>query len=204
MEEITVTPKLSIEQMKEKLSAAKIKDGEILSIEYCPAKEKREFLTAAFRGYDEFLSVHLLLHPTPHSSIGVTVGLPIHTWNGKFLGLGNGGAAGSTGTADLNRGIALGFATAHTDLGTNRDRVSLTGNPEIIKDFGYRATHLMTETAKSIIAYFYGDSAISSAVPPAASKRCRKHSASRMITMVFCAFVRLMTASRCTRNLYGI
>src|SRR5262249_47617009 len=60
-------------------------------------------------------------------------------------------------------GINRGFATANTDMGAtgaagvNGD--ALIGHPEKWKDFGWRATHLMTIFSKALINAFYGDPA---------------------------------------------
>ena len=52
--------------------------------------------------------------------------------------------------------LQMGFAVANTDLGTSKGADSGIGNPAIWKDFGYRATHLMTLAAKEVIHSFYG------------------------------------------------
>jgi feruloyl esterase len=45
-----------------------------------------------------------------------------------------------------------GFAVATTDMGTVPNADSGVGNPEVWKDFGFRATHLMTLAAKQVIS----------------------------------------------------
>ncbi len=99
----------------------------------------------------------VVLHPAPGSNINVQVYLPDpDKWNGRFVGLGNGGAAGSINPQGMARLAARGFAAANTDMGTSPDAFSGDGNPEVWKDFGFRSTHLMTVTAKKIIKAFYG------------------------------------------------
>jgi feruloyl esterase len=51
---------------------------------------------------------------------------------------------------------ADGYAVATTDMGTAPNADSGVGNPEVWKDFGYRATHLMTVAAKQILIAHYG------------------------------------------------
>lgn len=153
MNQMLLTKKLRT--MKEELKSLTLEPGEITRVEYCPAKACRRLFTAKLRGYPHFFCVHAVLHPEQGSNIRITVGLPIDQWNGKLLGLGNGGAAGKTGTTDVLRGIVQGYATVHTDMGTSNNPFDKV-EKAVLVDFGYRATHLMTVTAKKIIEVFYG------------------------------------------------
>lgn len=104
--------------------------------------------------------LRILLNPAKGSNINVEVWLPDpENWNGRFVGHGNGGAAGGLNPGSMIGQFIKGCAVATTDLGTAPDEDSGIGNPEVWKDFGYRATHLMTVTAKEIIAAFYGKTA---------------------------------------------
>jgi len=101
--------------------------------------------------------VKIVLHPAPGSNINVEVCLPdIQGWNGRFLGIGNGGAAGHIGPSYFTKSVSEGFAVATTDLGTAPNPDSGNGNPEVWKDFGYRATHLMTVVGKQVVKAYYG------------------------------------------------
>jgi len=101
--------------------------------------------------------VKLTLKPAKGSSILVEVWLPdAEKWNARFLGLGNGGAAGKINPGGLASASAQGYAVATTDMGTAPNALSGVGNPEVWKDFGYRATHLMTVAAKQIVKAHYG------------------------------------------------
>jgi hypothetical protein len=107
-----------------------------------------------------FCRVAATLTPTADSSIGIEVWLPpAKSWNGKFLGTGNGGYAGVFRYPLLADGLRRDFATAHTDMGTapstplNGD--ALIGHPEKWEDWGHRATHLMTLRAKEITKAYY-------------------------------------------------
>ena len=144
------------EKQEQLLRGITLPFGQIDEVEYCPAKEHRAFLTARFYGYDSLFAVHMTLHSEPRSNIKVTLGLPLTNWNGKLLCLGNGGAAGRTGTSDVLRGVSLGYATAHTDMGTEPEPYDCIGNFAALEDFGHRATHLMTIAAKQITTAFYG------------------------------------------------
>ena len=98
--------------------------------------------------------------PTPDSDIKILVGLPTATnWNGKYLQSGNGGFAGSV--APPTGSVQLGYAGAATDdghTGSAFDASWALGHPEKVVDFGYRALKETTDTAKALIAAFYGRS----------------------------------------------
>ena len=101
--------------------------------------------------------VRILLNPAKGSNINVEAWLPDpENWNGRFAGHGNGGSAGNLNPGSMIGQFNKGCAVATTDMGTSPDENSGVGNSEVWKDFGFRATHLMTVTAKQIIAQFYG------------------------------------------------
>ena len=101
--------------------------------------------------------VKLTLHPAKGSNINVEVWLPDAVkWNARFLGLGNGGAAGKINSGSLAGASAGGYAVATTDMGTAPNPDSGIGNPEVWKDFGFRATHLMTVVGKQITRAYDG------------------------------------------------
>jgi feruloyl esterase len=88
--------------------------------------------------------------------------LPTQNWNGKFMGVGNGGFAGSIQglNNDMPQALRLGYATAGTDTG-HQDQGGAwgIGHPEKMIDFGYRSTHEMTVIAKQIVKAFYDENA---------------------------------------------
>src|SRR5205085_8438764 len=102
----------------------------------------------AFTDLPPYCEVQATIRPTADSSIGVRVWMPTQRYNGRLLGTGNGGYAGGYFFSELADGINRGFAAANTDMGAtggagvNGD--ALIGHPEKWKDFGWRATHLMT------------------------------------------------------------
>jgi feruloyl esterase len=114
------------------------------------------------------------------SQIVISVWLPETGWNGRFLGTGNGGFAGTISTGELAIGLLEGYATANTDMGTGRlfncnslfcgskegvtyypNQVpgGLFGDAAALEDFGYGATHLMTLAGKELIQDYYGTAA---------------------------------------------
>lgn len=109
-----------------------------------------------------YCRVQLTLKPEPRSNIRIEVWLPEQgRWNGKFLGTGNGGAAGSIQTAALTGGVNRGYAVANTDMGSSSGGGGLNfgfgvGRPDLQKDFSYRSTDGMTIWGKRITQAFYG------------------------------------------------
>lgn len=118
-----------------------------------------------------FCRVEATARPTGDSEIKFEIWIPpIDAWNGKFQGVGNGGYSGSISYAALGAALRRGYATASTDTGhTGDDVIFGQGHPEKVIDYGWRAIHMMTDTAKLIIrnaqgkfadkAYFVGCSA---------------------------------------------
>ncbi|MFT8719440.1 tannase/feruloyl esterase family alpha/beta hydrolase [Acetobacter sp.] len=109
-----------------------------------------------------FCRVAITLHPTSDSQIRTEIWLPLEGWNGKLLGVGNFGWAGSIMYDGMATGVGEGYAVASTDTGHDSStpegeggRFTL-GHPEKLIDYAYRADHLMTVTAKQLISHFYG------------------------------------------------
>lgn len=125
-----------------------LESGKILFVEHSSKTEN---------GVPPHTVVKLLLTPGKDSHINVEICLPLaEKWNNRLIGLGNGGAAGRINSGGLLGYMARGFAVATTDMGTAPDAYSGVGKPDVWKDFGYRATHLMTVTAKQVVAACYG------------------------------------------------
>src|SRR6202021_3144734 len=65
-----------------------------------------------------FWRVAVALAPTSDSTILAELWLPdAEKWNGKFLGVGNGGFGGAVPVGDMRGAVAKGYATAGGDLG---------------------------------------------------------------------------------------
>ncbi|MFN8472702.1 MAG: tannase/feruloyl esterase family alpha/beta hydrolase [Anaerolineae bacterium] len=82
-----------------------------------------------------------------------------YAWNGRFLGVGNGGLAGSLNYPAMADALARGYATASTDTGHQAaiwDASWMMGNPDALADFGYRAIHEMSVAAFAIVRAYYG------------------------------------------------
>lgn len=81
-------------------------------------------------------------------------------WNGKYTQVGNGGYTGAINYPTMGGALAKGYATASSDLGHVSENAFETdwmvGHKQRIIDFGYRAHHLVSETAKQIVDAYYG------------------------------------------------
>lgn len=116
-----------------------------------------------FEGLPAFCRVIASAAPSPASNIVIEVWLPLaESWNGKALGTGNGGFAGSIRYAALAGGLKRGYAVANTDMGTypaGQPGISYeagNGRSEAVKDWGYRATHEMARLTRALTEKMYG------------------------------------------------
>jgi feruloyl esterase len=100
-----------------------------------------------------------VLRPTSDSEIRFEVWMPENGWNGRLLGVGNGGFAGSIGYRQFIAYLQRGFAVDGSDAGHQGEAEDASwafGHPEKIKDFGWRAVHLTAERGKQVVAAYYG------------------------------------------------
>ena len=89
--------------------------------------------------------------PTRDSDIKVEVWLP-DAWNGKLLGIDNGGFSGAINYAALAAAVTKGYAAVSTDTGHTGDQMDFgIGHPEKIVDWAYRSVHEMTTIAKTVV-----------------------------------------------------
>ncbi|MBO9576965.1 MAG: tannase/feruloyl esterase family alpha/beta hydrolase [Sphingobium sp.] len=115
---------------------------------------------SSYKDLPAFCRVQAKLTPTSDSDIEVEVWLPASGWNGKLVGIGNGVWAGSISYSEMAPTLAQGYAVVATDTGhkgTGLTAEWAVGHPEKVVDFGYRAIHLMTVTAKAAIQGLYGN-----------------------------------------------
>lgn len=149
-----------IDESINKIKSFPLDKGEIIEVKWVekPDNNTPNPLGVKWKGVERFFRVTMKLNPSAQSNITVVMYLPEKkAWNGRFLGTGNGGAAGAIAEGMLINGISRGYATANTDLGTTPDPDDCIGNDEVIIDYGYRATHLMTVVGKQLTEYFYGE-----------------------------------------------
>ena len=114
---------------------------------------------AAIHGLPSFCRVAATLKPSPVSDIKVEVWMPLQSWNQKLQGVGNGGLAGTISYGALAKAVEEGYASVSTDTGHIITDDSWLPVVEREKDYGYRAIHEMTVTAKAIVTEFYGKAA---------------------------------------------
>jgi len=112
-----------------------------------------------YKDLTAFCRVAAEVRPATDSIIKFELWMPASGWNGKFLGVGNGGFSGEIFYPFMTDPLAPGYATASTDTGHEGSVIDASfalGHPEKLVDFGYRAVHEMTIKAKTIITAYYG------------------------------------------------
>ncbi|HEY3323059.1 MAG TPA: tannase/feruloyl esterase family alpha/beta hydrolase [Planctomycetota bacterium] len=139
------------------LRELKIDGGKVEFVEHGDSPTMAVPKAAALKNLPPRTIVKVVLNPAKGSNIHVEVWLPdAGKWNGRLIGLGNGGSAGGISPGTLAGPLCGNYVAATTDMGTAPNADSGNGNPEVWKDFGFRATHLMTVTAKQIVKAYYG------------------------------------------------
>jgi feruloyl esterase len=147
----------------EPLAAAMLPDGRITSAGLVaagaftpPGQGGRGGGAGAFGTLPAFCRVVASLTPTPHSDITIEVWMPASGWNGKFMGVGNGGWTGSINYSAMADALRRGYATASTDTGhVGGSAAFALEHPEKLVDFGSRSIHLMTMAARQLVASHY-------------------------------------------------
>src|SRR6185436_14878273 len=146
----------------ESLAQTKVTNGRVLSAEsvasgaFTPPGTGNANAAAAFKTVPAFCRVTLQLTPSSDSDIRVEVWLPQTGWNRKLQSSGNGGLGGTIPYPALAASVKAGYAAVGTDtghVGGNADFV--VGHPEKLVDFGHRAIHEMTITAKTVVTAHY-------------------------------------------------
>ncbi|MBQ3558080.1 MAG: tannase/feruloyl esterase family alpha/beta hydrolase [Agathobacter sp.] len=145
-----------LDKIYTKLKKVNIQDGCITDIALIEKTDNTTIMGLPIGAMPEYVKVNVTCTPEEGSNIRIEVWLPTEKWNGDFMGTGNGGAAGRLATISMFGPLRLGFAVANTDLGTSQGADCGIGNKAVWKDFGYRATHLMTVVAKELIEKYYG------------------------------------------------
>jgi hypothetical protein len=117
---------------------------------------------ARFKNLPAFCRVAGVIAPTQDSQIEFEVWLPASNWNGRLLGVGNGGFAGSIAYAEMAMAIAAGYAVSSTDTGHEAGATNAQwalGHFEKIVDYGYRGVHETALQSKAVVKAFYGNDA---------------------------------------------
>jgi feruloyl esterase len=116
---------------------------------------------AASGNLPAYCQVKVTAKPVADSEIKIEIWLPAAAdWNGKFVGTGNGGYSGAIGYGDMRNALQRGYATAGSNTGHDGGDLQFgAGHPEKIRDWAYRAIHVMTETARQVVRGYYGKAA---------------------------------------------
>jgi feruloyl esterase len=134
-------------------------DIDFSSIQDAPTQVQSAKIVDASDGSPAFCKVEAYVYP----EVGIEIHLPIvKDWNGKLIVAGNGGWAGvlSGGACDGN--LKRGYACVTTDTGhrgRGDDGLWAQDNLAAQVDFGYRAIHVATLAAKSILSHYYSKDA---------------------------------------------
>jgi len=150
----------------EKLSAVKIADATVTSAQTyetgtytgAPAPFGGVDVSALYKSMPAFCRVTVEAKPTSDSDIKIQVWLPASGWNGKLLGIGNGGFAGLIDEMQMANAVKHRYAATATDTGhagSPVDAAWAMGHPEKVIDFGHRGIHEMTRAAKAIAQAYY-------------------------------------------------
>jgi len=107
------------------------------------------------QGLPSFCRVTATLKPSQVSDVKVEIWLPTSGWNQKLQGVGNGGLAGTITYGALATAVKNGYASVSTDTGHVASDTTWLADTEKEKDYGYRAIHGMTVTAKAVVQQFY-------------------------------------------------
>jgi Tannase and feruloyl esterase len=114
---------------------------------------------APIGGLPEFCRITGSIHPEKGSDIRFETWLPT-VWDGRFTGANSGGLAGFINYLDLAAAVRAGQATSGSDTGhigdTPGDGRWAKGNPQKIRDYGWRAVHVTTVAGKALAEAFYG------------------------------------------------
>jgi feruloyl esterase len=142
------------------LKDLRIEDTTITAAESVPAGSFTAPDSKSYADLPAFCRVTATISPVRDSAIRVEMWLPQDGWKGVFEGTGNGGFGARFIYPALAAGLRRGYAVINTDQGTagatalNGD--VLIGHPVKWRDWGFRATHLMTVAGKAIAQAFYG------------------------------------------------
>ncbi len=145
-----------MKNIEKKLQAAVSRDSKIVNLLHiCQGYGGSQEEAGRHNDAESFARAELRQTPGEGSYIASEVLLP-DEWNGEFVFCGNGGIGGSIPRDSMMQYLRHGFAVASTDMGTSRGAQSGVGNPDVWRDFGWRATYIATTDAEAIIKAYYG------------------------------------------------
>ena len=142
----------------ESLRNAPLEHTTITAAELVPAGAFRPPYGDTLQNLPAFCRVAGIISPSSYSVIRFEVWMPASGWNNRYLGVANGGFAGSIDFPQLGRNLRRGYVTASTDTGHEgggEDATWAYHHPEKLIDFGHRAIHLTAVNAKALTRAFY-------------------------------------------------
>lgn len=142
----------------ESLGSAALPNTTVTTAESVPAGSFMPPYGSPLQNLPAFCRITGIIKPSTDSYIRFEVWLPASGWNEKFLGVGNGGFAGSISYTSLADDLRRGYATAATDTGHEGEASDASWaykHPEKVIDFGYRALHVTIVNAKTLTEAFY-------------------------------------------------
>ncbi|KAK7052665.1 carboxylic ester hydrolase [Favolaschia claudopus] len=99
--------------------------------------------------------VYLVINTTSTSAVHAEAWLP-NNWNGRFIGLGNGGTSGCIEYDDLDYTTSLNFAAIGSDNGHDgASGLPFLNHPEVINDYAFRAVHAEAVVGKQLVRAYY-------------------------------------------------
>ncbi len=160
---LSVTSSFSLAQANQSVCEQLSGDARLQSLSIVASSMTPGQSSLAFPGQQpgvtpEYCKVVASIQPTNDSQIQVEVWLPSPgNWNGKLLGTGNGGYSSALSLPQMADALRRGYAVAGSDTGHQGDDLSFgAGHPEKIRDWAYRSTHVVAETAKHVVEVYYG------------------------------------------------
>jgi hypothetical protein len=128
-------------------------------IEDAPTQVMSAKVVDASDGSPAFCKIEAYVYP----EVGIEIHLPVsNSWNGKLIVAGNGGWAGGINGGACDGNLKRGYACVTTDTGhrgRGDDGLWAFNNLPAQVDFGYRAIHVATLAAKSILNHYYSKDA---------------------------------------------
>jgi hypothetical protein len=91
--------------------------------------------------------------------VGIEIHLPVSTWNGKFMEVGDGGYGGNMYLFLCEGPVRRGYACIASDMGhKGATNLGLWGenNLQAQADWGFRATHVTALAGRALVRAFYG------------------------------------------------
>jgi feruloyl esterase len=132
---------------------------DLSNIQDAPTQVLSATIVKAADGSPAFCKVEAYVYP----EVGIEVHLPlVKDWNGKLIMAGNGGWAGVLSGGACDQHLKRGYACVTTDTGhrgRGDDGLWAFDNLPAQVDFGYRAIHVATLAARSIVSRYYSNDA---------------------------------------------